>query len=50
MFTGDVMLLHVFNRKMIILNIIEAATDLMEKQSSIYSDRPGFPIFKLYAS
>ena len=44
------MLLHIFNRKMIILNTVEAAVDLMEKRSSNYSDRPGFPIFKLYAS
>lgn len=46
---GDVMLLRVLNRKMIILNSVEAATDLMEKRSWNYSDRPGFPIFKLYA-
>jgi len=46
---GDVMLLHVFNRKMIILNSVEAAVDLMEKRSSNYSDRPNFPIFQLYA-
>jgi len=43
------MLLRVLNRKMIILNSVEAATDLMEKRSWNYSDRPGFPIFKLYA-
>ena len=43
------MLLHVFNRKMIILNSVEAAVDLMEKRSSNYSDRPDFPIFQLYA-
>ena len=46
---GDVMLLHAFNRKMIILNSVEAAVDLMEKRSSNYSDRPDFPIFQLYA-
>jgi len=46
---GDVMLLHVFDRKMIILNSVEAAVDLMEKRSSNYSDRPDFPIFQLYA-
>ena len=43
------MLLHVFDRKIIILNSIEAAVDLMEKRSLNYSDRPDFPIFKLYA-
>jgi len=44
------MLLQVFDRKMIILNSIEAAVDLMEKRSSNYSDRPDFPIFQLYVS
>ena len=44
------MLLRVFHRKMIILNNVEAAVDLMEKRSSNYSDRPHFPIFQMCAS
>jgi len=43
------MLLRVFHRKMIILNNVEAAVDLMEKRSSNYSDRPDFPIFQMCA-
>ena len=34
------------DRKMIVLNSVEAAVDLMEKRSSNYSDRPDFPIFQ----
>ncbi len=45
---GDVMHLQVFNRNMIILNTAEAAIDLMDKRSSIYSDRPDFPIFRMW--
>ena len=43
------MLLHVLDCKMIILNYVEAAVDLMEKQTLNYSDCPDFPIFQLYA-
>ncbi|KXN82394.1 O-methylsterigmatocystin oxidoreductase [Leucoagaricus sp. SymC.cos] len=44
---GDVMLVRVLNRKMIILNSAEAAIDLLERRSWNYSDRPDFPIFKI---
>ncbi|KAF5347272.1 hypothetical protein D9756_009969 [Leucocoprinus leucothites] len=44
---GDVMLLRVFNRNMIILNTAEAAIDLMEKRSWNYSDRPEFPVLEI---
>ncbi|KXN91602.1 O-methylsterigmatocystin oxidoreductase [Leucoagaricus sp. SymC.cos] len=44
---GDIMLLRVLNRNMIILNTAEAAIDLMEKRSWNYNDRPSFPIFHI---
>ena len=39
---GDVVHLEIFGKHMIILNTFEAAQDLMEKRSAIYSDRPRF--------
>ncbi|KAK0470097.1 cytochrome P450 [Desarmillaria tabescens] len=37
---GDVMLVTVPRRKIIVLNTYKAAKDLLDKRSSIYSDRP----------
>ena len=37
---GDVVHLEIFGKHMIILNTFEAAQDLMERRSAIYSDRP----------
>jgi hypothetical protein len=34
----------IFGQEFIILNSTEAATDLLEKRSSIYSDRPVMPM------
>ncbi|KAJ7071651.1 cytochrome P450 [Mycena amicta] len=46
---GDVMYLSVLNRPaMIILDSLEAAEDLLDKRSLIYSDRPRFPLYKLF--
>jgi len=39
---GDVMHLSIFGRDFIILSNFEAARDLMDKRSAIYSDRPHF--------
>ncbi|KAF5329266.1 hypothetical protein D9619_009011 [Psilocybe cf. subviscida] len=39
---GDVVHIDVFGQSMIILNSLKAARDLLEKRSSIYSDRPRF--------
>ena len=39
---GDVVHLEIFGKDMIILNTFEAAQDLMERRSAIYSDRPRF--------
>ncbi|KAF8347394.1 cytochrome P450 [Amanita rubescens] len=37
---GDVVYLHVFGQGLVFLNSPEAASDLMDKRGSIYSDRP----------
>ncbi|KAJ7488871.1 cytochrome P450 [Mycena latifolia] len=44
---GDVMYLSVLGRPMIILDTYEAAVDLLDKRSAIYSDRPKFTFFEL---
>ncbi|KAF9446806.1 cytochrome P450 [Macrolepiota fuliginosa MF-IS2] len=44
---GDVIYLRVLNRSIVVLSSAEAATDLLEKRSGNYSDRPDFPIFNL---
>jgi len=42
--TGDVVYVNIVGRPMIILNTMEAANDLLVGRSSIYSDRPYFPL------
>ncbi|KAF4604276.1 hypothetical protein EYR38_004698 [Pleurotus pulmonarius] len=42
---GDVMHLRVLGRDLIILNSVEAATELLEKRSALYSDRPNFTVY-----
>ncbi|KAF8890710.1 cytochrome P450 [Infundibulicybe gibba] len=42
---GDVVYTQMFQQPMVILNSLQAARDLMEKRSSIYSDRPRFVLF-----
>ncbi|KAI0826682.1 hypothetical protein BC628DRAFT_251530 [Trametes gibbosa] len=37
---GDVIYLKIFNENLVFLNSVEAASDLLEKRGSIYSDRP----------
>ncbi|KAI0311565.1 cytochrome P450 [Amylostereum chailletii] len=44
---GDLVLVTIFGRRMIILNTAEVANELLEKRSSIYSDRPSFPLVDL---
>lgn len=34
------MYVHVFGQGLVFLNTFEAASDLLEKQGSIYSDKP----------
>lgn len=37
---GDIVYIHVFGQGLLICNTYEVATDLLEKQGSIYSDKP----------
>lgn len=36
---------RIFGQSMIILDSLQAARDLLDKRSSIYSDRPRFVLF-----
>lgn len=38
---------RILGQNMIIVNSVEVATDLFEKRSKIYSDRPTIPIVDL---
>ncbi|KAJ7595780.1 cytochrome P450 [Mycena floridula] len=44
---GDVIYLHCLGRSMVVLNSVEAATELLEKRGAIYSCRPTFTFFAL---
>ena len=46
---GDVMYLEVLGKPMIVLSSEQAASDLLDKRSANYSDRPRFPIHERYA-
>ena len=41
---GDIVYVHVFGKPIIILGSHAVCTDLLEKRSSIYSDRPPVPM------
>ncbi|KAJ2922909.1 hypothetical protein H1R20_g14169, partial [Candolleomyces eurysporus] len=41
---GDIVSVSIFGQEFIIINSTEVATDLLEKRSSIYSDRPVMPM------
>lgn len=45
---GDVMRVTILGRSTIILGSQQAATDLLEKRSGIYSDRPDTPVYDMY--
>jgi hypothetical protein len=42
------MYLHCLGKSMVVLDSVQAATDLLDKRSHIYSDRPRFVVFELY--
>ncbi|KAF7348389.1 O-methylsterigmatocystin oxidoreductase [Mycena sanguinolenta] len=44
---GDIVHTQVFGQHILILNSIKAATELLEKRTTIYSDRPRIPIVSL---
>ncbi|KAJ7714035.1 hypothetical protein B0H14DRAFT_2413580 [Mycena olivaceomarginata] len=47
---GDIMYLDILGNSMIVLNTEKVAVDLLNKQSSIYSDRPRFILYEMYVS
>jgi hypothetical protein len=42
---GNVIYLHALGMPIVVLNSVEAAVDLLDKRSSIYSDRPRLVMF-----
>ena len=44
---GDVVHLNILGRSVILLNSAESTTDLLENRTTIYSDRPRFPIMDM---
>ncbi|KZV68637.1 cytochrome P450 [Peniophora sp. CONT] len=44
---GDVVHVKIFGKHLILLNSAQAVNDLLDKRSSIYSDRPHFPLIDL---
>ena len=47
---GPVVHLEVFGRHIILLNTAQAVSDLLDKRSGIYSDRPPVPMMDLSVS
>ncbi|KAF8729783.1 cytochrome P450 family, partial [Rhizoctonia solani] len=41
---SDIVYLELFGQKIVVLNSAEAASDLLDKRSGIYSDRPSIPM------
>lgn len=46
---GDVMCLKVLGKHIVVLSSQAAASDLLDKRSAIYSSRPDFVLYKMYA-
>ncbi len=46
-FAGDVVYVEALGTSIVILGSDQAASDLFEKRSAIYSDRPRFPTVEL---
>lgn len=42
--TGDIVSVNLFGKRMVILNSLEVANELLDKKGAIYSDRPVFPV------
>ncbi|KDQ34012.1 hypothetical protein PLEOSDRAFT_1099953 [Pleurotus ostreatus PC15] len=45
---GGVMYFRVLGWDIIVLDSVQAATELLEKRSALYSDRPHFTVYTLY--
>jgi hypothetical protein len=44
-YVGDVIYFNALGKSIVVLNSVEAAVELLDKRSSIYSDRPYFGMF-----
>jgi hypothetical protein len=44
---GNILSFQIFGQVIVVLNSAEAAKDLLEKRSAIYSDRPALPILEM---
>jgi hypothetical protein len=44
---GNILSFQIFGQVIVVLNSAEAAKDLLEKRSAIYSDRPVLPILEM---
>ena len=49
LFAGDITHLKILGQHIVVLNILQAAQELLDKRSAIYSDRPPFVMSELYA-
>ncbi|KZP21555.1 cytochrome P450 [Athelia psychrophila] len=45
-YKSDIVYLNVLGKPMVVLNTLEAATELLERRSAIYSDRPRFVMLR----
>ncbi len=49
--TGDILHVQVLGQHIVVLNSLQSVRDLLEKRSSIYSDRPRFVLLsEMYVS
>lgn len=48
--TGDVIYTEMFGQPVVVLNSLQAATDLLEKRAAKYSDRTRIPAFILFVT
>ena len=46
MMPGDIFMIHILGKPIVVINSEKAARELMEKRSVIYSDRPTFPLLE----
>ncbi|OAX39032.1 hypothetical protein K503DRAFT_799959 [Rhizopogon vinicolor AM-OR11-026] len=44
---GDILHIEVLGKHIIVLNSTKTATEILDKKSSVYSDRPVFPMAEL---
>ena len=47
LYIGDIIFVNVLGKNVVFLNSEKVATDLLDKRSIIYSDRPYFPVHEM---